>query len=131
MAKIKGIDDFNREYILQKLGEVTECNIGELIAFDNTGEPYLDYSKLDAEMRKAITSVDVDVYLEGRGSKARAVKKVRVRAADKLKALDQMARILGLYVTKVNLTDEDSLIKRLEEGRKVIAKTLVEENDDE
>ena len=75
--------------------------------FDNTGRPKA-IGELDDDTRAAIVGLEVVDEFEGRGADRQqtgTIKKYKI--ADKQKALDSLAKVLGILVEKTELTGKD------------------------
>lgn len=66
----------------------------------------IDLSKCSGDLRRALTGYSVK--RDG---------KITVDMADKLKALDMLAKHLGMYQDQVNVQGELTLVERLQAGR--------------
>ena len=55
----------------------------------------------------AINEITVDDYVEGRGDEARDVKKIKFKLHDKRASIMDLAKLLGLVVTKHEVTGKD------------------------
>lgn len=83
--------------VLLELKKVGFANMQDYLVVGEDGLPRLDWSKLTREQAASLAEVTVDTYTEGGGEDAREVKKVKFKLADKLSALDKLARHLGLF----------------------------------
>lgn len=90
----------------------------EKIAFSNTldfskltpdGDLIPDFSNLTREQAAAISEIQIDTYVDGKGEDAREVKRVRVKLHDKKGALVDLGKHLGGFVnkSKTELTGPD------------------------
>jgi len=93
---------------LEKKGLTAECVVNELalLGFANMadylrlapgGEAYVDLSKLTREQAAALTEVSVEDFTDGRGKDARAVRRVKIKLADKRAALVDLGKHLGVF----------------------------------
>lgn len=65
----------------------------------------------------SINELSVDYYTEGRGENTREVKKFKVGTSDPKGALDSLARHLGLFKDKLEISGSISLADRIQRGR--------------
>lgn len=107
----------DEDWVVQRLAAIANANIGDLIKFNEDGDPYMDLTCMDDDMRVALSDFQVEQYKQGRGKAAKAVKKFRVKANDKLRALEMLARYLGLFNDKITIQGELSLADRLDRAR--------------
>lgn len=114
--------EVNEDWIVERLRRIAEAELGDVLVFDEDGTPSLDMSKMSAEMRYALTGVRVRKYNQGRGEDASPVVEISPTMADKLRALEMLAKYLGMFTDKVEITADDDLMARLVEGRKRAAK---------
>jgi phage terminase small subunit len=70
------------------------------------GDPFIDFSDATKDDWAAVTSVQSEDYLDGRGDDARQVRKVKVTLSDKKSALDSVAKHLGMFTEKVEHSGE-------------------------
>lgn len=82
--------------VVEELAKVGFSNLLDYFRLTSQGEPYVDLSEITPEQAAALAELQVEDYVEGRGEDARQVRRVRVKLADKLKALDQLAQHLGV-----------------------------------
>ncbi len=103
MSSKAGVD---ADWIIAKLKAIAGADIADLYVLDAEGLPRIDMEKCQGDLRTALTSYSV-----------RKDGKITVNMADKLKALDMLARHLGMYQDKITLEGELSLVQRLQAGR--------------
>lgn len=104
------------DYIVNKLKIIAEANIGDLVEVID-GTPRLNFDLLTDEVRAAISDISVDEYKSGRGAGAIPVTKIKIKASDKLRALELLMRIGGFDKTKIEVSAEDGLIEKLQAAR--------------
>jgi phage terminase small subunit len=103
--------------VLARASAVARASVGSILYVTPDGDPYLDLSKAGPDELYALTDVTVEDFIVGRGDDAREVRRVRVKMADKLKALELLARHHGLLVEKVEVTVEDGMVGWLKAAR--------------
>lgn len=121
-------NELNEAWITSRLMKIADANLGDLIEFDDDGKLFINYEKMSPEMRVAIGGMEIDEYKKGRGPNAVPVTKIRIKMADKLRALEMLMKVLGIDRQKVEVGLEQDLINRLLAGRARVAKQ-VEDND--
>ena len=97
--------------------------IGDLLRVNDDGSAYLDFNDLTREQRAIITEFSSDTVNMGRskkGKKRTLVVKQRVKFANKMDALNQLARIFGMNDDRTThkLEADDEIIEALFAGRK-------------
>ncbi len=111
--------DMAAEKVLVELDRLGFSNILDYMRTTESGDAYIDLSKLTREQAAAIQQVTVDEYTEGRGEGARQVKRTRIKLADKLRALELRGKHERLFTDRVEVTDTTNyLIEQLEAARK-------------
>ncbi len=103
MSSKAGVD---ADWIVAKLKAIANADLADLLVLDEEGIGRIDLNKLRGDLRTALTSYSV-----------RRDGKISVNMSDKLKALDMLARHLGMYQDKVILEGEMTLVERLQAGR--------------
>lgn len=115
--------------LMQEEYEVTEewlrkrykfyAQAGEILAkykvVTKDGKLDWDFTGATEEELSLVEELGVDFYTEGRGKNARNVKKFRIKAVDSIAALDRLARHIGFFNDKLEITG--SLGERLAKGR--------------
>ena len=108
----------DENWVIKRLVDIAGADLGDMLEVDEKGDARLDFSKITPELRVAITKFSADKVKVGRGSQKDSVSRVRVESADKLRALEMLARILGMYEDKIVIQREEDLVARLHAGRK-------------
>lgn len=121
--------DTSLEWCVAQLKQIASANLGDLIQVDPDGSLSMDYSKLTPELRAAIGNVTVDEVTEGRGESAKKVKRIRIGTLDRLRAIENIVRFLGLSKEKVTVNIEGDLVAKLQRGRQRVA-GLADDSDD-
>jgi phage terminase small subunit len=73
---------------------------------------------LTPDMRRALGEFTVDEYKKGRGENAVPVTKMKIKMADKLRALEMLGKHLGIFTDVVRVDGDADLIERLLAGRR-------------
>ena len=120
--KLARKNEVTEERIIAELAKVAFGGIGDLIEVRDDGTAHLDFSELTQEQRATITEFSSDTVNFGRknGKKQLKVVKQRIKFANKMEALQQLARIFGMNEDKTTHTIEadDEIIEALFAGRK-------------
>lgn len=82
--------------VVEELAKVGFANLLDYFHLTSDGEPYVDLSEITPDQAAALAELQVEDYVEGRGDDARQVRRVKIKVADKLRALDQLAQHLGI-----------------------------------
>lgn len=123
MAQKKRVSE---EWVLERLMKIADASLGDILEFDDGGKLQFNWNKLTPEMRYALTGMKSRTYNQGRGEDAIPVTEMKPEMADKLRALEMIAKYLGMFTEKVELSVEDDLAKRLRAG---FARTKQDEDD--
>ena len=81
------------ESTLREYAHIAFANVGDFI----DAEGRVDLSKVTREQMAAVSSVETETYVEGRGEEAETVKRVKLRFHSKTDALEALAKHLGLF----------------------------------
>lgn len=111
--------ELSEKWIVERLMTIADANLGDLIDFDDDGCLFINYNKLSAGMKHALAVLDVEQGTAGRGITARPVTRIKIRPADKLRALEMLMKYLGLEKTNVNITGDQELVNRLYRAREL------------
>ena len=85
--------------IIQELALIGFANMQDYIAIQN-GDAFVDLSKLTRRQAAAICEVTSEVYMEGKGDEAKAVKRTKFKLSDKRAALVDLGKHLGMFVER-------------------------------
>ena len=88
--------EITTDRILAEYARIGFASVGTFTSVTSAGDPYMDLSKVGEDDWAAISEVQTEDYVDGRGEDARSVKKVKVKMHDKLRALDAMAKHVGI-----------------------------------
>lgn len=90
--------EITREELIAGLEKQRRANILDYFRIAPNGEPMVDLSMITRDQAEALTEIQVDDYVDGRGEDARDVRKVRIKIADKQTAAMHIAKLLGHVV---------------------------------
>lgn len=99
--------EVTQERIVAELAKIGFANMLDFIRVGEDGDAFVDLSKLTREQAAAIAEVTVEDFLDGRGEDAREVRRVKFKLSDKQGALEKLARHLGMFKDRVELTGKD------------------------
>lgn len=118
LRKMEERNAVTEDWIVSQLKRIAEAELGDIIVVDpESGNVAIDYTKLTPSLRAALSGMDISEYTEGRGLERRPVRNIKIRMHDKLKALDMLARILGMFKDKVEVVGDRDLIAAIQKGR--------------
>lgn len=112
----------NAEWIIERLMKIADADLSDLLVVHEDGKAHIDMNLLTPQLRVALG----DFQSEGYGEN---VFKMRVKLADKIKALEMLARHLGMFNDKLELQGELSLEQRLQAGRNRASQDNYTSND--
>src|SRR5262249_13725709 len=95
-----------KEAILAELGRIGFANMLDYVRITDNGDPVVDLSALDRDKAAAIQDVVVETCHEGLGDSAQRVKRVRFKLANKLTALVNLGKHLGMFVERARISSE-------------------------
>lgn len=130
LERLREKTEMDKEYLLRKLHEIIEPNVGDLIEVQEDGSGKLDFRKMTPALRKVIGKFTIDTSREG-GKYKRTKTRVSVSALDKIAAIKEAAAILGIKTEKVEVTASEQLIKTLTDRRKHLAEKKDDGNSGE
>lgn len=105
------------DWIVERLRQIANASLGDIIEVDEDGTVRHNMKNLNADLRRALSGLDIIEYTEGRGKDAKPVRKYKVRVHDQLRALELLVRHLGLSKEKITVEVKDDLAERLYAGR--------------
>ena len=115
------------ERIVSELASIAFSDLGDYFKL-NGSNASIDFSNLPIGATKALESITVDEYVEGRGDNAETVRRIRVRLHDKRAALVDLAKTLGMFSdgvnVQVNVNESDQLAEfDVDQLRQLVAGT--------
>ena len=90
--------------IVKELSLIGFSNMSDFIKVQPDGSAYVDLSGLTRDKAAAISEVTSEVYMEGSGEEARAVKRTKFKLSDKRAALVDLGKHLGMFIERKELT---------------------------
>lgn len=121
------------ERVIAEMCKLAFVNLGDIVEVNEDGSAYLDMSAMSEEHKASLVEFQTETYEEkqivepeegnedgGRRVIFVPVKKSKVKFASKQAALDSLARILGMFKDKVEVSGVQSLTERIAEARKRI-----------
>lgn len=119
--------DLTEDRIKEEYAKIAFSNLGDLLEVNEDGSAYLDLTKLTEDQKAAMAEYQVETYVEKTfeegedGEKGTVigtpVKKSRIKFHSKLAALDSLARIMGLFKDRVEVSHTQSLVERIAAAR--------------
>lgn len=85
------------EEIVKEMAKIGFANMQDYIRISADGDPYIDLSNLTREQAAALAETTVEDFTEGRGDDARDVRRVRIKFHDKMSALVNLGKHVGLF----------------------------------
>lgn len=119
------------ERVIQELSKLGFSNLMNYFKLTGDGDPYIDLADLTPEQAASLTEIQVEDYVDGRGEDARAVKRVKIKVADKKGALELLGKHLGLFTDKIDLTSGGLVIKMWSPSDEKKKKKSAEKQSDE
>jgi phage terminase small subunit len=113
------------EEVLREYRKLAFASLGNILRIQSDGTACFDLRSMTPDQAAAIQEFSVDEFIEGKqgakgngkGEKGARVKRMRIKLADKKGALDSVARHLGMFDDKINVTGISDLVDRLARGR--------------
>lgn len=88
------------ERIIAEQARVAFAGMSRFLRITADGDPMFDLSACSPEDLDLLGEVIVEDYTEGRGEDARDVRRIKIKPLDKGRALDALAKIMGMYRDK-------------------------------
>jgi len=105
--------------VLQEIERLAFANMLDYVTVTESGEAFVDLSKLNREQASAIQEITVDEAAGGAGDGRRErVQRTRFKLADKGLNLERLGRFHKLFTDKVEVSGEAAVIEKLMAGRK-------------
>lgn len=114
-----------KERVLQELCLIAFSNMKDYLKEDEEGSTYIDLKSLSRDVAAPLVEVQVDNIQSGRNK----IKKVKVKQADKMAALEKLGKHLGLFTDKLEVNGQVSLIDLITKSMKDSIETNEDEED--
>ena len=85
------------DQVVRELAELAFSNIFDFIEVQSDGSVQIDLMRAGRGRTASVHDVVVNTSDRGSGDEARRIKLIQIELCDKLKALDMLARHLGMY----------------------------------
>jgi phage terminase small subunit len=105
--------DLDMKWVISRLMMLAGANFGDILVKLQDND--YDLSILTEAERFSISEISDEVEMTRSGAE---IAKTKVKLESRIAALDKLARHLGLYNDKLEMTGEMSLVERLQAGRK-------------
>jgi len=86
--------------VLEELAKIGFANMADFIQTQEDGSAFVDLSKLTRDQAAAIGEITSEVYMEGSGEDAKAVKRTKFKLLDKKAALVDIGKHLGMFIDR-------------------------------
>ena len=118
-AKLTAHVELTQEWVTKRLMTLANSNhiLAKFKKINEKGELYWDFTGASLDDLAAITELTTEIYMEGRDKDQKPVKKIKIGTSEPKAALDSLARTLGMFHDKVEVSGGVSLIERLQRGR--------------
>lgn len=117
--KIQGSQlSITAERIMNEIAKVAFGSLGDIITIHADGSASFNLADATPDHIAALSSYQVEEFMDGGGDDARPVRRMKITQHDKLKALELAGRHLGMWNDKIKLDVDTLLVDRLLEGRK-------------
>jgi phage terminase small subunit len=83
--------------LIREFAKIAFSNTDDFVAIQADGSVIVDFGTATREELAALASIEVDEYMDGRGDGAARVKKTKFKHYDKLKALQELAKLARMY----------------------------------
>lgn len=96
--------DITQDRVLAELAKLGFANMQDFVRLTPDGDPVVDLSDVSRAKFAAITELTVEDFTDGRGENARDVRRIKVKMADKTKALENIAKHLGMLKDRTEIS---------------------------
>jgi len=99
--------EITAENVLREIALLGFANMMDYFTPQEDGTAYVDLSRLTREQAAAITEVQVEEFVSGRGAAGREVRRVKIKLADKKGYLELIGKHLGMFTQRHEHTGKD------------------------
>lgn len=115
-GKLQATHEDELERILDELRRIAFGGLGDFLRVTPDGDPFIDLSRASREDLNTLDSAEIEDFTDGRGENARDVRRVKIKRADRLKALELLGKHFGLGNRR-----EEEAVDRLTQAVREIA----------
>lgn len=119
-------NELTEDWIVDRLMAIIECS-ENILEFDEEGNPTINMANMSPAMRAALGGVEIEhIPTPKRGPYDKYKKfpkpqtKIKIKTADKLKAMEMLGNYLGMFKSKVEVTGDKDIISRLYAAREKV-----------
>ncbi len=110
--------------VLTELAKLGYSNILDYVTIDEAGQASVDLRNMTREQAAALTELTIEETTERDGKELKAVRRTKIKLADKRGALEAIGRHLGLFKEKLEISGPNGGAVLLEAVRERIAGKL-------
>jgi phage terminase small subunit len=92
------------EDVVRELAKLSHANMMNYVRKLEGGLATVDLEHVDHDLGAAIQEMTVEEFTDGRGDEARPCRRIKIKLADKTRALELLGRHLALFVEKHEVT---------------------------
>ncbi len=85
------------EDVIREIAKLAFSSLENFVTITDDGSAYVDLRRATSDQMAALTEITTDTYVDGHGEAAREVKKVKIKIADKMRALEKLGLRFGLW----------------------------------
>lgn len=112
--QMRRVDALNEEWVIKKLMLLASANVGNILMKLRDSE--YDLSALTEDERFQISEFTEEIYFEGRGEDAQAIKKMKIKTEARLGPLIALCRNLGMFNDRVEVDMSEDLVTKIQKG---------------
>lgn len=93
--------EITQDAVLERLAQIAFSKGSRFFKVNKDGDPYVDLRDATEADLDLLREVQVEDFVDGRGEDARMVRKVKIKLADPMPALNLIAQHLGMVVKRL------------------------------
>lgn len=95
------------DMVLRELAKIGFANMQDYVRIDSEGSPLPNFTELTRDQFAAVAEFTCEEFMDGKDEDARRARRVKFKLLDKRAALVDIGRHLGMFPTKVTVSDPD------------------------
>jgi phage terminase small subunit len=104
--------------VLAEAAKVARFNLGDFLFITPQGDPYIDLTNATPEQKAALAEATIEDFTEGRGDDARDVRRVKIKAHNKMHAIELIMKRHKLLTDRIEIDTTEDFDKWLEAANK-------------